>query len=158
MVPLPQEVTSHDATHMQFAPHILRVDVSAYIFPGHSGRTHVERAAVSQHVVNLVGQREAQIIHAEVPIHVLERKHGDGATAGARAHAAMLKPPRPRAASTAIKSPAIPSSRYFCHALEVWNALVATRNDASREFVLTDPDSACFFNRCRSAFIKVALA
>src|SRR5580700_4216141 len=94
MVSLPQVMPRQDAAHVQLAPYLLRVNVRTHIFSRYSRRTHVQGAAVGQDVRNLVRQREAQVINAEVAVQVLQGKYCNSTDSGARRGGAMLEPPR----------------------------------------------------------------
>ncbi len=93
MVALLKEMSGKHGGHVHFAACLLRIDVVADKLSRDGGWTNVKRPGVSKRVGNFIGQREAEKLHADVAIHVLQRQNRNRVLRRATAHQLMLPEP-----------------------------------------------------------------
>ena len=92
-----QEVSGQHSCHVQLAADFLGIDIVASKLSRERRRTNVEGSGVSQNVGDFVGQREAEEIHADIAVYVLQRQHRNRVLRRACTRAlTVLEPPQSR--------------------------------------------------------------
>ena len=94
-VALFQKVPGENCSDMNFFACLLRIHVVAHKFSRDRRWPNVERTGVRKRIGDFIGQREAQKLHADVAIHILQRQHRNRILRRTRSdRLPLLEPPR----------------------------------------------------------------